>query len=299
MPQCAHDKRQRGIALVIVLWIVMLLAIMAQSFLFEVRTDVQLTRNLLENSQARAEADGAIMRTIAQLSTDRLQPDAVFDGRERLYSVNGIELKVAIQDEAGKIDLNMASDTLLENLFRVAGLDGDSAKSIADKVIDWRDENEFRQLEGAEDSDYRSAGLPYGAKDQPFESVAELKLILGMTEELFDQITPALTVHSKRSSVDLSVAPKLVLLAVLGNDEEGALAVLESRQMDDPLALNKELQNLASAQNVAGRSRRNVFSIELALQMPSGAASKRTAVVEFTRNASKPFRILAWNAGGD
>lgn len=276
----------------------MLLAIMAQSFLLEVRTDAQLTRNLLENSQARAEADGAVMRTIAQLSANRLQPDAIFDGRDRLYSVNGIELKVAIQDEAGKIDLNAASDTLLEDLFRVAGLDGDTAKSFADKVIDWRDENELRQLEGAEDSDYRSAGLPYGAKDKPFESVDELKLILGMTAELFDRIAPALTVYSKRSRVDLSVAPELVLLAVLGGDEEATAGVLESRRANDPMAVNKELLNVASVQNAGGRSRRNVFSIDLALQMPSGAVSKRTVVVGFTRNASKPFRILAWNAGG-
>ena len=34
-------------------------------------------------------------------------------------------------------------------------------------------------LNGAEDADYEAEGLPYGAKDGPFQSVEELRQVLG------------------------------------------------------------------------------------------------------------------------
>ena len=78
---------------------------------------------------------------------------------------------MSIQDEDGKIDLNAAPDELLRGLFVSAGLDEDAGAALVDAIVDFRDEDDLTRLNGAEDRDYADAGLPYGAKDAPFEAV--------------------------------------------------------------------------------------------------------------------------------
>ena len=45
---------QRGLALVTVLWVLMLLALIAASFTRTTRTEINLTRNLIESAKAEA-----------------------------------------------------------------------------------------------------------------------------------------------------------------------------------------------------------------------------------------------------
>ena len=57
--QAARQRRapQRGLALVAVLWVLMLLSLVAASFMATTRTEINLTRNLIENAKAEALAD--------------------------------------------------------------------------------------------------------------------------------------------------------------------------------------------------------------------------------------------------
>ena len=45
---------RRGLALVTVLWVLMLLSLVAASFMLTTRTEINLTRNLIENAKAEA-----------------------------------------------------------------------------------------------------------------------------------------------------------------------------------------------------------------------------------------------------
>ncbi len=45
---------QRGVALVTVLWVLMLLALIAASFMRTTRLEINLTRNLIESAKAEA-----------------------------------------------------------------------------------------------------------------------------------------------------------------------------------------------------------------------------------------------------
>ena len=44
-------RRQNGVALVLVLWVITLLAVIAGNFAFSMRSEAQIARNLLINSQ--------------------------------------------------------------------------------------------------------------------------------------------------------------------------------------------------------------------------------------------------------
>ncbi len=62
----ARQRRapQRGLALVTVLWVLMLLSLVAASFMATTRTEINLTRNLIENAKAEALADAGVYRAV-------------------------------------------------------------------------------------------------------------------------------------------------------------------------------------------------------------------------------------------
>lgn len=288
-----RHARDRGVALVVVLWVVMLLALIAQSFANGARTDTRLVLNLIENAQARALADGELHRAIARIVVRRGDMDAVFDGRWETFETSNASVAVSVEDEAGKIDLNVAQLPLLSDLLQAAGLGGTEAARIAAAIVDWRDPDNLVQLNGAEDSDYRAAGLAYGAKDAPFETVQELQQVLGVDAALSQRIAPNVTVYSPRGRTDLSAAPELVVRAVLAGNEAAIANVLEARANRDPGGLSASSANVAALRQSA-RSPRRVFTIRVRVETNNRARAGLDAVVRIDRIGSRPFSILEW-----
>ncbi len=64
-------RAARGLALVTVLWVLVLLALIAASFTATTRTEVNLTRNLVENAQAEALAEAGLARALLGLLAGR------------------------------------------------------------------------------------------------------------------------------------------------------------------------------------------------------------------------------------
>ena len=59
-----------------------------------------------------------------------------------------------------------------------------------DAIADFRDPDDLRRLNGAEDADYQSAGLKHGAKDGPFKAIEELQQVLGVDHDLYKVARP-------------------------------------------------------------------------------------------------------------
>ena len=80
--------------------------------------------------------------------------------------------------------------------MRTQGEPAESATRIAGAIVDWRDEDSLVQVAGkSQDPNYAAAGLAWGAKDAPFETVTELEQVLGMRPALYRALAPYLTVH--------------------------------------------------------------------------------------------------------
>ena len=71
----SHAK-QRGIALIVVLWLTVLITVIGSSFAYSMRSEALAARNTMSLAQARAAADGAVERTAFELSRARVSPDA-------------------------------------------------------------------------------------------------------------------------------------------------------------------------------------------------------------------------------
>jgi general secretion pathway protein K len=195
-----------------------LLTIVSVSLLWSGNISYQLARNGFEIANINGIAEAVINRAILGLSDPRRDRLWRADGVAQTFEFDRIHIRIVIQDELGRIDLNHADAGFLGGLFLSAGLAPEGKSSMVDKIEDWRDPNPLRRLNGAKDQDYRLAGLSNRPRNRPFQSVEELALVMDMTPALFKRIEPGLTVYSGRQFIDPQVAPREVLLALPGMD---------------------------------------------------------------------------------
>ncbi len=313
------NRRQRGIALVAVLWALVLLAVIAATVLRESRTQSRLARNFLDGAQAEALADGGVHRAIAGLAVPVSGGGWRADGTVYAWRTGAGEVRIRIEDEGGKIDLNRTAHRLLQNLFLAVGLERVAAEGLASAVLDYRDKDDRRRPGGAEDSDYASAGLSHGAKDGPFEALEELHQVLGMTRKIYAAITPALTVHSNRRRPDRRVAPPLVIAALQGDG--GGAGVPPAALASPVLPLGGGAAPRPAPGDAPGdaptgapgvgdpsvsilflgptphRSRVRVYTIHAEAMTESGGVFTRRAVVRMAGRGDVPYRILVWGRG--
>jgi general secretion pathway protein K len=230
-------RRCRGIALLLVMWLTMLLAAVIGAFALTAQMEKlqgrTLNRGVVAEQVARAGVEYALTRVTEQDPKRQWQPD----GRGYDWTFDGARVRITIVDESGKVDLNSADVGLLTRLFTVVGVDQAKSAAIAAAIADWRDADSLSQPQGgAEDPAYASAGLSWGSKDAPFDTVAELEQVLGMTPRIYAKVAPLLTVYSGQGQPDPQFASAEVLQA-LGVDPTPILAQRNARTPSPEAAL--------------------------------------------------------------
>ena len=179
--------RRPGFALIAVFWIVMVVGLFAA--IVASRTGFDLDRGgwALGMGKARAAADGAVEEAAFQL-VGRISAGApVLDLRDLAdfeVRIGDVPVRVSVEDEDGKIDLNGAQPELLAVLIQAVmrenkGLAAEDAVTLSERIADFRDIDNLRRLHGAEDPEYLAAGLAAGAKDAAFDTVANWGRCLG------------------------------------------------------------------------------------------------------------------------
>ena len=301
-------QRQRGIALVAVLWALVLLAVIAASVTRDSRTQARIARNAIDAAAAEALADAGLHRAIEALGRrggDRMR----VDGTIYSWRFGGGEVRIAVEDEGGKIDLNHADEALIAALLAAAGAGPGRATELAAAIADFRDADDLVRPGGAEDEDYRRAGRAAGPKDAPFAAVEELLDVLGMTPELYGRIAPAVTVHSRRRLPMRELAPPLVGAALAGLEVgRGAAGRPASRAAENggdgpagedeaaAVPFDPTLRVLAEGPS-ARRSRALVYTVHAEARMEGGAVFARRAVVRLLARGESPYRVLVWGQG--
>ncbi|KAF1717274.1 general secretion pathway protein GspK [Pseudoxanthomonas wuyuanensis] len=277
--------RSRGAALLLVLWLVALLTALIGAFALTARVEYLQGRVIRDGAQAQQVARAGIEYALARVADPQPQTRWLPDGRRYHWAFAGSQVEVRIVDESGKVDLNQADAPLLASLMMALGHERPLAEALAAAILDWRDADALSQPSfSAEDPDYAAAGLPYGAKDAPFDTVAELGQVLGMTPEIFATLAPYLTIHSGRAMPDATYAPGPVLVA-MGVDAQAWLA-----QRELPLA--PEASQLVGAGS-------GTYSIDSRAKLPEGREAVLRTVV---RAGGGPvpgsvYTVLWWEEG--
>ncbi|TWG89460.1 general secretion pathway protein K [Luteimonas sp. J16] len=275
----------RGAALVLVLWLVALMAALIGAFAMTAQTEYlqgrTLDASLVAGQAARAGLDYAVTRVSHPEPRRQWLPD----GRRYAWRFGGADVEVRIVDESGKLDLNAAEPASLSALMQVLGVERGRADALAAAIVDWRDGDDLTQPQGgAEDPQYAAAGLAWGAKDAPFETVAEVEQVLGMTPGLFAALAPHLTVYSGLPIPDTRFAAGPVLQA-MGVDPEPVLAGRER----PPAPGDPAFVGTGSG----------TYSIESRARLRDGRQAALRAVVRLGPSGvpGSAFTVLKWEEG--
>ena len=285
-------RDERGIALVLVLWVLMLLALMSAAFLASTRSEMAIVRARIDAARAEAIADAGVHWAAARIleasfAGNEAAASTLFDGREETVEIAQGVARVRIQDAGGLVDLNGADRALLMGLIAAVGGDADAARQLADRIIDFRDRDHRPEPSGAEDADYRAADLAHDAKDGPFERVDEVRQILGMPRALAERLIPFLTVHSASHGVDPRTAPPQVLAAIPGLGDVVRNRLIDARG----LAPGDAFDPGDSPYFVA--SSRNVFRLTVIGESATGGRFARQAVIRIG-GSDQGFEVLDW-----
>jgi len=287
-------SRERGWALIAVLWSMTMLAVMAAATEQLVIIGHRAERRAWDRLQTSAVLDGALTEAVAGIENPSAAKRWRVDGSSRRLDLQGFLVTASVQDEAGRFDLNVIDGHTLRRLLQNAGLSSDESEVLSDSILNWRAPVGLHALKGATDDDYRTVGLAYHPRHGDFQSVDELQLVLGMTKPVFQSIRPALTVYTKRMLIDPAVAPREALLALYdGNAAQAdALMAQRSRTASDQEGIAPDGPP-AVVVPVAHDWQGGVYDIDLETFL-SGRLYREDVIVLLTGDNQKPYLILGW-----
>jgi len=246
---------QRGVALLVVLWIFVFLLVVAFDFSTAVREEARAAHRYSNETQGYFLALAGFERGVYEFlhqSAGRETLGAqervdIFDGNWREETVGGGGIfRVRWVDEAGKININRADEETLRRVFTNVGIREPVRTILVDSIMDWRDPDDLHRVSGAENEYYRSLTPSYTAKNGSFDSVEELLWVRGMTSELFFGyadtnrqrgedtrgvgLRELFTVDSPIDRVNLRTASAEVIHALIGMPLEKSRAFVDERK---------------------------------------------------------------------
>lgn len=261
--------REKGVALVVTIWVITILVIVAFEFSSAMRIESYSVKNYQEEAQLYTLACGAYERALWELSCrhnpflrqkkkDLIREEIpaekkewLIDGRPYTFPLGQGTCQVRIYGEAGKININLASAKTLRQIATCLGVEGESRDVLVDSILDWRDLDDFYRPHGAENEYYRSLKEPYDCKNGYLATIEELLLVRGVTKELFwgkkilfpgekeERIVglkDIFSVYAAGEQVDLNAAGWPVLHCFLGLPGEvvrKVVAVREEREFEN------------------------------------------------------------------
>ena len=285
-------RRQRGVALLMVLGLLALLGSVVADFQFTSRVDIQLAYNARDELQAEYNAlsalrfralllkqsrkvqamvnqlmggagggggaaggagipIGQIMEMIpvecGLMSAITKKVDKTLDGSDAKEDFFPGECMATSENEHSKIAINLLgqnveqrgqvvltmlvqllSDQRLRKHFEEDDKNGqhaDSPMELVGAIADWIDADHTQVgTLGDEDRLYQYAGKDlYRAKNAPFDSVAELQLVYGVDDGLYNLLKDHVTIYNAEPAIELSTAPPdRIAMALLSAFPPGA-----------------------------------------------------------------------------
>jgi general secretion pathway protein K len=193
-----------GIALIMVLIVIVVLAGLAFVFAASMNVETKLARNATHDTEMEWMGRSGIelaRYVLAQATTgpfgqvDALNqkwaggPGDTNDPASAIpldnYQLGNATLSIKIVDQDRKFNINTADSVLLRQALNRMEMDAALSPSIADAIIDWRDPDDRESMNGAESDYYQSLNPPYVAKNGPFDDLTELLWVRGVTPAMY------------------------------------------------------------------------------------------------------------------
>lgn len=207
----SHSK-QKGVALLTILIMVVLATILAMTILKSQQASLDETKMMLRQNQSLMYAQSAeyfFAELLIQDAKDN-QVDHLSENWAQPFPLFPVEdgfVSGQIYDQQAKFNLNSilkedgsrneAAIEFFQSMLKRLNLD----ENLVEAVIDWQDaDEETVGAMGAENSYYQGLKDGYLAANQPFSSVQQLQLVRGFKGKPYELLKPYLTALPKRTT---------------------------------------------------------------------------------------------------
>ncbi|RMQ50865.1 proteinral secretion pathway protein K [Pseudomonas cichorii] len=181
------DRQQRGVALLVVLWVLALLSLLLGGLAGWVQLESRQALWLRQNTQALLAAEAGMNMAIQGLLDPLQRKLWVADGRAVMLKFDDTQLLVSVRSEQGKLDLNSAPVADISRVLQACGATKNQAGVIA----------QFLEAQ-------RHAGQP------PLRVIEEVRQLPGMNQALYVCLVPEVTLWSGLERPDPAFATALI-----------------------------------------------------------------------------------------
>jgi len=296
---------RRGSALIMVLWCLLLLGMAV----FGVVEMVELSVEHTSHDEMALEARGLALSGLALgLNGQLLKDDPLLAQKPAA----GRQFKVTIASEGARLNLNYVllsgHREILENLFTQWGLQLDQADHVADCLYDWVTPGDLPSLNGAKAADYAKANLPQSPTYKPFDSLDEVKLVMGV--DLLEKAKPdwedSFTLWSG-GPLNVNEAPPELIAAVFSLDPKRVAMFTDTRNGRDGIAGTADdvpVTNVQTFQGELGISDLAMKQLgnQISFKDPNRrvesvghAAGTQVVISVVTRLNSSPIQYYLWS----
>lgn len=200
------QRRESGIALIIVLLMIVVLAVLAGTFAASMKVETKLARNASFDTEFEWLGRSGIEAAKYVLGQDGQGPLGQVDSLNEVWAggpgtdtndlmaefplssfevAPGKSFSVKIVDLDRKFNINLADEMILRQALTLVGVDPASQATIMDSILDWIDPDLNTRVNGVESEHYERMDPPYFAKNGPIDDMSEVLLINGVTSPMY------------------------------------------------------------------------------------------------------------------
>ncbi len=259
MLRIMNKYNQKGSILIFSLWIVALLTVFVVQIGMRIRQRVTVLSRIETTASLRHVAASGVKKALSTLKLDfeknnqvytaygkhfRHNNDSKFSnivlptGTARVFYKSseglsgGSAMRFGFVDEERKLNINTAEHSEIQRLIEsVTEADVDKATDIANAIVSWREIGDVELIGFYSDDYYAQLPYPYEPRKIPFELIDELRLLRGVTEDIFQALFPYVTVYGN-GKVNINTVSVPVLRA-LGLDDAVIDKLVAVRQGPD------------------------------------------------------------------
>lgn len=273
-------RAERGYAMVAAVGGIAVMAAIAATLVLLTTSRIDVVQAEMTRARMQAAADAGVIVALGGLTSGSAGSRWTIDGEVHDLSFDGIDLKVHIEDEHGKIMLHRISDDNIGWLLEALGISGQQFNIARDSFVDWTDQDDDTQPDGAESEYYNERGL-MTRNDSP-QTIDELGDIRGFTPQLIDRFRQFATVDPGNVPFNAEHASPLAIQVMTDGVADSPTIIQRRRELAG--------QRTAIALSDVKLENRTV-SVVVVANGPGGAQVTRRAVAKLGAKLQGPWTI--------
>ena len=203
-----RQNSRSGVALIVVMIAIFVLAMLAAVFAYSMKVETKLAQNGESEQQLLWLGRSGVEYARWILAQELSIPGQPYDALNQIWAggpggiaesnsiLSGISLNnfqvgdgtvsLKIIDLERYANINTAGTPELQQALTLMGVDADSISVVSDSIQDWVQSGDAPRVAGAKSDYYQTLTPPYNCKEAPMDDLSELLLVKGVTWAMYN-----------------------------------------------------------------------------------------------------------------